>query len=94
MEAEKLVKAIRKAKGEVQTIGLDRIQVPLKETDMILEILEKHIPMPMFELEDDDIYAWSPDDVAYYCPNEKCGKQILVEYEYCPYCGQAVKRDD
>lgn len=54
-----------------------------------LFLLKKQEPRPMIEVEDDDLYAWSPADVCYYCP--ECEKEISYDYNFCPYCGQAVK---
>lgn len=51
-------------------------------------------PMPMLEVEDDDLYAWSPEDINYYCPRPECGKEIFYDYNFCPYCGQAVKLNE
>lgn len=55
-----------------------------------IELLKKREPKPMIEIEDDDLYAWSPEDVNYYCP--ECEKGIFRNYHFCPYCGQAVRR--
>ena len=41
MDVEKLVNAIKKAKDEAASVGLDRITAPFKETDMILELLKR-----------------------------------------------------
>ena len=57
-------------------------------------ILKKQEPMPMLEVEDDDLYAWSPEDISYYCPRPECGKEISYDYHFCPYCGQAVKLNE
>lgn len=54
-----------------------------------LFLLKEQEPKPMIEVEDDDLYAWSPEDVCYYCP--ECEKEISYDYNFCPYCGQAVK---
>lgn len=56
-----------------------------------ITLLKKQEPKPMLEVEDDDLYAWSPEDVSYYCPRPGCGKEISYNYNYCPFCGQAVK---
>ena len=56
-----------------------------------IDLLKDQKPKPMIEVEDDDLYAWSPEDVSYYCPRPECGKEISHEYNFCPYCGQAVK---
>ena len=40
MDVEKLAAAIRKARDEAESVGLDRITVPFKETDIILHYLE------------------------------------------------------
>lgn len=40
MDVEKLATAIRKAREEAESVGLDRITAPFKETDMILYYLE------------------------------------------------------
>lgn len=58
--------------------------------DMAITLLEKQEPKPMYEVEDDDLYAWSPKDVSCYCPNPECEKEISYDYNFCPYCGQAV----
>lgn len=57
-----------------------------------LALLKEQEPKPMIEVEDDDIYAWSPEDVNYYCP--ECEKKLSYNYNFCPYCGQAVRRND
>lgn len=62
--------------------------------DVDVKLLKKQEPKPMIEVEDDDLYAWSPKDVSYYCPRPECGKEISYDYNFCPYCGQAVKLDD
>lgn len=62
--------------------------------DVNVELLKEQEPKPMIEVEDDDLYAWSPEDVSYYCPRPECGKEISYNYKFCPYCGQAVKLDD
>lgn len=59
-------------------------------TDAIT-LLKKQEPQKMLEVEDDDLYAWSPEDVNYYCPRPECGREISYNYNFCPYCGQAVK---
>lgn len=59
-----------------------------------LSLLKEQEPKPMLEIEDDDLYAWSPEDVSYYCPRPECGKEISYNYKFCPYCGQAVKLGD
>lgn len=59
-----------------------------------IALLKEQEPKPMLEVEDDDLYAWSPEDVSYYCPRPECGKEISCDYNFCPYCGQAVKWDD
>lgn len=56
-----------------------------------LSLLKEQEPIPMVEVEDDDLYAWSPEDVSYYCPRPECGKEISYDYNFCPYCGQAVR---
>ncbi len=58
-----------------------------------LALLKEQEPKPMLKVEDDDLYAWSPEDVSYYCPQPECGKEISYNYNFCPYCGQAVKLD-
>ena len=60
----------------------------------VLALLNEQEPKPMLEVEDDDLYAWSPEDVSYYCPRPECGKEISYDYNFCPYCGQAVKLND
>ena len=60
----------------------------------VLALLKEQEPMPMLEVEDDDLYAWSPEDVSYYCPRPECGKEISYDYHFCPYCGQAVKLNE
>ena len=62
--------------------------------DMAMAMLKEREPQKMFEVEDDDLYAWSPKDVNYYCPRPECGKEISYDYNFCPYCGQAVKLDE
>ena len=57
-----------------------------------IALLKEQEPQPMIEIEDDDLYAWSPEDVNYYCPRPECEKRISYDYNFCPYCGQAVKR--
>ena len=57
-----------------------------------ITLLKEQEPQPMIEIEDDDLYAWSPEDVNYYCPRPECEKRISYDYNFCPYCGQAVKR--
>ena len=89
MEVEKLYNAIKKARDEASTVGLDRITVPFKEVGMLLDILERQIPHEAVECEDDDIFAWSPDDVEYHC--DLCGKEVFKPWICCPECGQAVK---
>lgn len=59
-----------------------------------IALLKMQEPMPMLEVEDDDLYAWSPEDVSYYCPRPECGKEISYDYNFCPYCGQAVKLNE
>lgn len=59
-----------------------------------IDLLKEQEPKPMIEIEDDDLYAWSPEDVSYYCPRPECGKEISYDYHFCPYCGQAVKMDE
>ena len=59
-----------------------------------IDLLKVQEPMPMLEVEDDDLYAWSPEDVSYYCPRPECGKEISYDYNFCPYCGQAVKLNE
>lgn len=59
-----------------------------------IALLRMQEPMPMLEVEDDDLYAWSPEDVSYYCPRPECGKEISYDYNFCPYCGQAVKLNE
>ena len=56
-----------------------------------LFLLKEQEPKSMIEVEDDDLYAWSPEDIDYYCPRPECGKEISYDYNFCPYCGQAVK---
>lgn len=56
-----------------------------------IALLRMQEPMP---IEDDDLYAWSPEDVSYYCPRPECGKEISYDYNFCPYCGQAVKLNE
>lgn len=56
-----------------------------------IDLLKEQEPKPMIEIEDDDLYAWSPEDISYYCPRPECGKEISYDYNFCPYCGQAVK---
>lgn len=90
-EIEKLITAIRKARDETSVAGIDRIMVPHKEVSMILDILEKQIPLKPLESEDDDVFAWSPDDIDYYCAI--CCQRIWKDQIYCPSCGQAVKWD-
>lgn len=58
---------------------------------LLKEQEQKQEPKPMIEIEDDDLYAWSPEDANYYCP--ECEKGIFRNYHFCPYCGQAVKLD-
>lgn len=60
----------------------------------VLALLNEQEPKPMLEVEDDDLYAWSPEDVSYYCPRPECGKEISYDYHFCPYCGQAVKLNE
>lgn len=60
----------------------------------VLALLNEQEPKLMLEVEDDDLYAWSPEDVSYYCPRPECGKEISYDYNFCPYCGQAVKLND
>lgn len=62
--------------------------------DEMCELLKEQEPKPMIEVEDDDFYAWSPEDVSYYCPRPECGKEISYDYNFCPYCGQAVKLNE
>lgn len=62
--------------------------------DMAMVLLKEQEPQKMLEVEDDDLYAWSPKDVSYYCPRPECGKEISYDYNFCPYCGQAVKYGD
>ena len=57
----------------------------------ILALLKEQESIPMVEVEDDDLYAWSPEDVSYYCPRPECEKEISYDYNFCPYCGQAVR---
>lgn len=59
-----------------------------------IALLKMQELMPMLEVEDDDLYAWSPEDVSYYCPRPECGKEISYDYNFCPYCGQAVKLNE
>ena len=59
-----------------------------------ITLLKVQEPMSMLEVEDDDLYAWSPEDVSYYCPRPECGKEISYDYNFCPYCGQAVKLNE
>lgn len=62
--------------------------------DEMCELLKEQEPKPMIKVEDDDLYAWSPEDVSYYCPRPECGKEISYDYNFCPYCGQAVKLNE
>lgn len=59
-----------------------------------IALLKEQEPQPMIEVEDDDLYAWSPEDVNYYCPRPECEKKLSYNYHFCPYCGQAVRRND
>lgn len=66
------------------------VQLSISDAETILALLKKQEPKSMIEVEDDDdLYAWSPEDVCYYCP--ECEKEISYDYNFCPYCGQAVK---
>lgn len=56
-----------------------------------IALLKEQEPKTIIEIEDDDLYAWNPKDVDYYCPRPECGKEISYDYNFCPYCGQAVK---
>ena len=85
MNIEKLEKAIRKARDEAESVGLDRITAPFKETDMILyylELVKKQEPKKP-----------TVDEYG----NKRCSacgnklQSIFDEDLYCRKCGQAVK---
>lgn len=71
----------------------DEVRIRIGQTiSTAIDLLKEQEPMPMIEVEDDDLYAWSPEDIDYYCP--KCEKEISYDYHFCPYCGQAVKLNE
>ena len=87
MEVEKLVKAIKKARDEAVSVGLDRITVPFKETDMILELLRKQQPMNVKSHDD----FWLPEGVCPSCYTTLDRYTVTGrEQAYCAFCGQAV----
>lgn len=78
-----------------QNLAIDKWNTRIEGTCLLKEQEQKpQKPQKMLEVEDDDLYAWSPKDVSYYCPRPECGKEISYDYNFCPYCGQAVKLDD
>jgi len=92
-DREKIVEILRRHGDNVfGDKTYDGIQFSLYD---VVDLLKEKEAKPMLEVdEDDDLYAWSPRDVSYYCPRPECQKKISYDYNFCPYCGQAVKLDD
>lgn len=94
-DREKVINGLREMSFRATWKDIDRIRDKFQPIiNDALSLLKEQEPKPMIEVEDDDLYAWSPEDVSYYCPRPECGKEISYDYNFCPYCGQAVKLNE
>lgn len=84
-KCEKIISALERAKRESEEYALDRVIVPFRELNIILELLKKQKPKS-FDLVEQTLFAKTG-----LCP--ECGEKLHsgMHPNYCGFCGQAVK---
>lgn len=73
---------------EAKSMGCKEVKyfhnIPLKNVEIVVESLKKHVPKKPIEkpIEDTCLYYEN------YCPN--CEVLLFVRYKHCPKCGQKL----
>jgi hypothetical protein len=102
MDINKLEKAISKARDEAESVGLDSITVPFKETDMIMYYLELlrtknktgvwiRWTTAYYKGRDNDHEPIWGRRTYYICSN--CRRRTVIADPFCPSCGASMEKE-